>query len=162
MDEQRCSERVFQKKDYHLAAYFAKKFGLPKNNQRKEIRGVWNEAISLRTVEHSGFLSLKDEIAITWVDSDELLQLAADNLKSAKQIGFDTESVAHLNPSVLGIIQIASENAVYLLDVLSPKITTNQWNHFGEAIFNNPDIIKIGMCYLYRYYRHTAICATHI
>lgn len=73
---------------------------------------------------------------------DEMLQyLMVQNL-----IGFDAEwkpiSIQCIDK--IALIQFATAEKIYLLDVIRINISVNDWNLLATKVFNNPDILKVG------------------
>lgn len=73
---------------------------------------------------------------------DEMLQY----LMVQSLIAFDAEwkpiSIQCIDK--IALIQFATAERIYLLDVISINITVNDWNLLATKVFNNPDILKVG------------------
>lgn len=66
----------------------------------------------------------------------------------AKQhlIAFDAEwkPISNLSPGV-ALIQFATAERVFLLDVVAIDIDVVEWNNLATDVFNNVEILKLGM-----------------
>jgi ribonuclease D len=81
---------------------------------------------------------------ITLVNTEQGLQAAVAFLSKHDRFGFDLEW--HSYRSYLGItctIQIAAEEAVYVIDALA---CFDLINHYLGPLFENPNIVKVGLC----------------
>lgn len=81
------------------------------------------------------------------VDSEATLQQMIDEGLSAVEIvGVDTEwkPVFGSTPNNMSIIQIATNDKVYLIDALALN-STRFWRKLGAAVFGNQNILKLGM-----------------
>lgn len=139
-----CAEN----RDYNLAAYFAKKFRLNKDKQTPKVQNAWNEELEIRQIDHEEYHALKVGMSPKWVETDEQLRQAGDELKKAAEIFFDTETILHVKPAFVTVIQIASKGNIYLIDALSEKRDQSSYEYFADMVFNNPQILKKKTWYL--------------
>ncbi|XP_039287135.1 exonuclease mut-7 homolog [Nilaparvata lugens] len=64
-------------------------------------------------------------------------------------VGLDAEwkpAFSH-NPSVLSLLQIATKDRVFLIDILSIDKSSSVWHRFGSALFANQNILKLGFSF---------------
>lgn len=60
-------------------------------------------------------------------------------------IAFDSEwKPTFCATNEVALIQLASHNHIYLIDVITLSIRNDDWNRLGKCLFNNNEILKIG------------------
>lgn len=82
---------------------------------------------------------------ITYVDRLDTFDEMLCYLSRQPLVAFDAE----WNPiktafNELALIQCATAERIFLIDVISPDFTINSWNQLAARIFNNLEILKIG------------------
>lgn len=61
-------------------------------------------------------------------------------------IAFDAEwKPTFCTTTELALIQLATSSKIFLIDVILISIDISDWNKLGELIFNNNEILKIGL-----------------
>ncbi|XP_055843854.1 exonuclease mut-7 homolog [Episyrphus balteatus] len=89
-------------------------------------------------------LELRDE-AIILVDRKSTFTDMIRTLEKHSLIGFDSEwKPSACQVETVSLLQLATFDKVYLIDVMSEDITDDLWRLFGRNIFNNLEILKIG------------------
>lgn len=89
-------------------------------------------------------LELRDE-AIILVDNKSTFTDMIKSLERHNLIGFDSEwKPSACQVEVVSLLQLATFDKVYLIDVMSQDITDDLWKLFGRNIFNNLEILKVG------------------
>lgn len=89
-------------------------------------------------------LELRDE-AIILVDRKSTFTDMMRTLQRQSLIGFDSEwKPSACQVETVSLLQLATFDRVYLIDVTSEDITDDLWKLFGRNIFNNLEILKIG------------------
>ncbi|RZF48003.1 hypothetical protein LSTR_LSTR002069 [Laodelphax striatellus] len=89
--------------------------------------------------------------SIIMIDTLEKLQHFAESELSAdvKTVGLDAEwkpAFSH-SPPVLSLLQIATNDRVFLIDILSLEKNSSVWHQFGSALFTNQNILKLGFSF---------------
>ncbi|XP_055913414.1 exonuclease mut-7 homolog isoform X2 [Eupeodes corollae] len=89
-------------------------------------------------------LELRDE-AIILVDRRSTFTDMIKTLEKQSLIGLDSEwKPSACQVETVSLLQLATFDKVYLVDVMSEDITDDLWRLFGRNIFNNLEILKIG------------------
>lgn len=86
------------------------------------------------------FLSFPGKIHL--INTDQELQAIAEDLQSAKELGFDTETRPSFKKGEVypvALLQLATETDAYIIRL---KHITNF--EFIKKIFENPDVVKVG------------------
>lgn len=65
-------------------------------------------------------------------------------LTSQLVIAFDAEWKPISCTPEVALIQLATNERVYLIDVIMIDINANEWNHLATHVFNNVEILKLG------------------
>lgn len=126
--------------------FFAKEFGLEKDSQDRRVKKAWDEKIQIPKADSSKFHQLPSSINPIFVDTNEKMDKLLFVLPTYTYVGIDTESVTYGN--FLGLIQIACQDYVFLLDPLSQNISEDRWLRLQDDIFNNSKILKICKYYV--------------
>ena len=60
-------------------------------------------------------------------------------------VAFDAEwKPTFCSTNEVALIQLATRNVIFLIDVIMLNISNEDWNHLGKRVFNNNEILKIG------------------
>lgn len=81
---------------------------------------------------------------IIMVDSREKYFQMLSYLTAQFVIGFDAEWKPISCTPEVALIQLATNERVYLVDVILIDINANDWNHLATRVFNNVEILKLG------------------
>lgn len=157
-------------KDNAEAAYWYRYFDFPfdrlpnvvkdyieqgQNDSQKDFvpEADWDEAGAsgdCNTTTESHRLSL-DESSIVLVDERNKFYKMLKYLSGQYLISFDAEwKPTFSSTNELALIQIATREYIYLIDVVQLNIGLDDWSQLGKYVFNNNEILKLGMiefCY---------------
>lgn len=82
---------------------------------------------------------------ITFVDRHETFQEMLNYLLRQQLVAFDAEwNPIKTSSPELALLQFATIDRIFLIDVISTDITRNDWNQLAANVFNNLEILKIG------------------
>lgn len=81
---------------------------------------------------------------IIMVDSREKYFQMLSYLTAQFVIGFDAEWKPISCTPEVALIQLATNERVYLVDVILIDINANDWNKLATHVFNNVEILKLG------------------
>lgn len=85
---------------------------------------------------------------ITYVDRRDTFDKMLCYLSRQNLVAFDAEWNPIKTPfNELALIQCATAERIFLIDVIAPDITIDLWNLLATSIFNNLEILKIGKFY---------------
>lgn len=60
-------------------------------------------------------------------------------------VAFDAEwKPTFCSSNELALIQLATREYVYLIDVIQLKIANKDWHQLGRYVFNNNEVLKLG------------------
>lgn len=139
-------------------AMWAKHFSIPKSDLPLDVREFvegkpptytryscqedWDEEDQGRGVS---FHRLRKETKIHLVTTRPEFSEMMDHLRGQSVVGFDTEwkPTFHANNDV-ALIQLATRERVYLIDVICLRVQNEDWARLGRYIFNNDEILKLG------------------
>lgn len=54
--------------------------------------------------------------------------------------------------SEVAVIQLATKEKIYLIDVVTLRINDDDWDKLGKYIFNNDEIVKLGNKYINNFF----------
>lgn len=111
----------------------------PANNSTEPKRKLETHRLSL------------DESSIVLVDERNKFYKMLKYLSDQYLISFDAEwKPTFSSTNELALIQIATRDYIYLIDVVQLKIGSDDWSQLGKYVFNNNEILKLGtieFCY---------------
>lgn len=82
---------------------------------------------------------------ITFVDQLDTFDEMLRYLLHQQVVAFDAEwNPMKTSAPELALIQFATSERIFLIDVISPNITRDDWNRLAMGVFNNLEILKIG------------------
>lgn len=81
---------------------------------------------------------------IIMVDTREKYFQMLSYLTAQFVIGFDAEWKPISTTPEVALIQLATNERVYLVDVILIDINANDWNKLATHVFNNVEILKLG------------------
>lgn len=82
---------------------------------------------------------------ITYVDRRDTFDEMLAYLSRQHLVAFDAEwNPIKTSSPELALIQLATADRIFLIDVVSPDISREYWNQLAMHIFNNLEILKIG------------------
>ena len=85
---------------------------------------------------------------ITYVDRRDGFDEMLCYLSPQHSVAFDAEwKPIQTSGSELALIQLATAERIFLIDVISTDITVDCWNQLATQIFNNLEILKLGKCF---------------
>ncbi|XP_059616804.1 exonuclease mut-7 homolog [Phlebotomus argentipes] len=102
----------------------------------------WDEETKERQEDFHGLNSdTKVHLVTTRPEFCEMM----NHLREQSVVGFDTEwkPTFHGNNDV-ALIQLATRNRIYLIDVICLRVQSEDWIRLGRWIFNNDEILKLG------------------
>lgn len=92
-----------------------------------------------------------DESSIVLVDERHKFYKMLKYLSEQYLISFDAEwKPTFSSTNELALIQIATRECIYLIDVVQLNIGSDDWSQLGKYVFNNNEILKLGtieFCY---------------
>jgi len=104
-----------------------------------------------KSVSDREYYSLKLSFSkIRWISSWIELQECANNISKSNVIGFDVEWQPTFGAQIAraAVLQIATGDEAYLIDILSlrenEKLETHQGETFVQQVFANPNVLKLG------------------
>lgn len=82
---------------------------------------------------------------ITNVDRRETFDEMLSYLSCQHLVAFDAEwNPIKTSSPELALIQLATAERIFLIDVISPNISRDDWNRLAAHVFNNLEILKLG------------------
>lgn len=82
---------------------------------------------------------------ITFIDRHNAFDEMLNYLLRQPFIAFDAEwNPIKTSSPELALIQFATSERIFLIDVVSADISRNDWNQLATSVFNNLEILKIG------------------
>lgn len=91
---------------------------------------------------------------ITFVDGHDAFHEMLNYLLRQQIVAFDAEwNPIKTSSPELALLQFATIDRIFLIDVISTDISRNDWNQLAANVFNNLEILKIGneTCSLFTY-----------
>lgn len=89
---------------------------------------------------------------ITFVDRHDAFHEMLSYLQRQQIVAFDAEwNPIKTSSPELALLQFATIERIFLIDVISADITRNDWNQLAANVFNNLEILKIGKTFLFTY-----------
>lgn len=87
-----------------------------------------------------------DKVTIALVDTKEKYFNMLHHLSELNMVAIDAEwkPISRGATTDVALIQIATREQIYLIDVVLLNIVTNDWNQLVDHVFNNQQIVKIG------------------
>lgn len=94
---------------------------------------------------------------ISYVDRRESFDEMLGYLSRQHLVAFDAEwnPIKTATSSELALIQFATAERIFLIDVISEAITIDYWNRLATDVFNNLEILKIGKKMAFEFNRNT-------
>ncbi|XP_075229875.1 exonuclease mut-7 homolog isoform X1 [Lycorma delicatula] len=156
-----------QYSDEYEALYWARFYKIPFDDAPYNVKEIWNSsadkrnrqivsANSSRVTEENWDDDIKKESYhlfplpeefIHVIDNEHKLRwMLDDELNGVEMIGFDAEWKPAFGAvtTSLALLQIATLDKVYILDLIAIKGNSHWWYKFGSHIFGNENIIKLG------------------
>lgn len=85
------------------------------------------------------------ESSIILVDNVHKFKEMLKKLRMQNFIAFDSEWKPTFSANnEVALIQLATRDSIFLVDVVSLDIQNEDWSAFGRFVFNNDEILKIG------------------
>lgn len=82
---------------------------------------------------------------ITFVDRRDRFDEMLEYLLRQQVIAFDAEwNPIKTSAPELALIQFATNERIFLIDVIATDISRDDWNRLAAVVFNNLEILKIG------------------
>lgn len=127
--------------------YFFKcrnRHNLPSTDTRRDEEEDWNNDVVNQEKFH--VLPLPERFIHVIDDEHKLMCLLEKELVGVEIIGFDAEWKPAFGTKItsLALLQIATLDNVYILDLLALEKNSHWWHTFGCNIFGNDKIIKLG------------------
>lgn len=90
-----------------------------------------------------------DKVTIVLIDTKEKYVNMLHHLAGQNLVAIDAEwkPISRGGTSDVALIQIATREQIYLIDVVLLNIVTNDWNQLVDHVFNNQQMVKIGKFY---------------
>lgn len=117
-----------------------------KHSPKKTEQNKTNDGYECRDIKPERFHDLKLRLTdIDLINKRDKFDEMLTYLSSQQMVAFDAEWKPISASSVdIALIQFATEEKIYLVDVLSDDIGINDWNRLATKVFNNVEILKIG------------------
>lgn len=112
------------------------------NKQNKRSSEEAAEAAQFHRLPH-------DKVTIVLIDTKEKYFNMMHHLSELNMVAIDAEwkPISRGATTDVALIQIATREQIYLIDVVLLNIVTNDWNQLVDHVFNNQQIVKIGKIY---------------
>lgn len=116
----------------------------PNKNERNDEKKEKNDCRDMNTDRFYQLKLMHSNIHL--IDERHKFHQMLQYLMVQSTIAFDAEwkpiSIQCIDK--IALIQFATADRIYLLDVIRTNITVNDWNLLAAKVFNNMDILKIG------------------